>query len=102
MRFVVLPGDGIGPEISAATIEVLSLLNTHFGRDLIVETHEVGLTTLKSVGTTMPPGVLDSCRTADGAMLGPVSHSDYPACAPSSPLGTKAFTAALCEEIANV
>ena len=79
MRFVVLPGDGIGPEISAATITVLDLLNTRFGLDLSFETHEVGLATLKSVGTTTPPGVLDACRAADGVILGPVSHSDYPA-----------------------
>ena len=79
MRFVVLPGDGIGPEISAATIEVLRLLDTRLGLDLSFETHDVGLTTLKSVGTTTPPGVLDACRAADGVILGPVSHSDYPA-----------------------
>jgi 3-isopropylmalate dehydrogenase len=79
MRFVVLPGDGIGPEISAATIAVLGLLDTRFGLDLSFETHEVGLSTLKSVGTTTPPGVLDACRAADGVILGPVSHSDYPA-----------------------
>jgi 3-isopropylmalate dehydrogenase len=79
MHFVVLPGDGIGPEISAATVQVLELLNTRLDLGLTFTTHEVGLATLKSVGTTTPPGVLDACRAADGIILGPVSHSDYPA-----------------------
>jgi 3-isopropylmalate dehydrogenase len=79
MRFVVLPGDGIGPEISAATVQVLELLNEKLGLAIGFETHEVGLTTLKTLGTTTPPGVLDACRAADGIILGPVSHSDYPA-----------------------
>jgi len=79
MRFAVLPGDGIGPEISAATIEVLDLLNLKLNLGISFETHQVGLTTLKSIGTTTPPGVLDACHAADGIILGPVSHSDYPA-----------------------
>jgi 3-isopropylmalate dehydrogenase len=79
MRFVVLPGDGIGPELAASTVPVLELLNEKFGLDIGFETHEVGLATLKTVGTTTPPGVLDACRGADGIILGPVSHSAYPA-----------------------
>ena len=79
MRFVVLPGDGIGPEISAATIEILTLLDQRFGLGLSFEPHDVGLKTLAAVGTTTPPGVLDACRAADGIILGPFSHSDYPA-----------------------
>lgn len=79
MRFIVLPGDGIGPEISAATVTVLELLNQKLGLGIDFETREVGLATLKRLGTTTPPGVLEACRAADGIILGPVSHSDYPA-----------------------
>ena len=79
MRFVVLPGDGIGPEISAATVEVLQVVDRKLGLDLVFETHEVGLATLASMGTTTPPGVIEACRAADGIILGPVSHSEYPA-----------------------
>src|SRR5579875_3495629 len=78
MHFVVLPGDGIGPEISDATIQALELLNARLNLGLTFTTHEVGLAALKSRGTTTPPGVLDACRAADGIILGPVSHSDYP------------------------
>src|SRR5690242_877213 len=50
MRFVVLPGDGIGPEICAATVEVLQLLNAKFPLGLIFDTQEIGLTRLTREG----------------------------------------------------
>jgi isocitrate/isopropylmalate dehydrogenase len=78
MRLVVLPGDGIGPEISAATVEVLQLLNRKLALGLVFETHEIGLVRLKREGTTFPASVLEACRSADGIVLGPVSHSNYP------------------------
>ncbi len=79
MRIVVLPGDGIGPEISAATVAVLEILDRRLGLGLTFETREVGLATLRSEGTTVPAGVMEACRAADGIILGPVSHSEYPA-----------------------
>ena len=78
MRIVVLPGDGIGPEIIAATIAVLDLVNQAFVLDLEFEQREVGFVTLKTKGATFPDGVLEACRAADGVLLGPVSHLDYP------------------------
>ncbi|HYM68031.1 MAG TPA: isocitrate/isopropylmalate family dehydrogenase [bacterium] len=78
MRLVVLPGDGIGPEISAATVDVLDLLNRRSSLGLTFETHEIGLARLKRDGTTLPASVLEAARQADGVVLGPVSHSDYP------------------------
>jgi 3-isopropylmalate dehydrogenase len=78
MRFVVLPGDGIGPEISAATLEILQLLNVKLSLGLAFDTHVIGLACLKREGTTFPASVLEACRSADGIVLGPVSHSNYP------------------------
>jgi 3-isopropylmalate dehydrogenase len=78
VRIIVLPGDGIGPEISAAALEVLGVVNHSLGLGLDLETHEIGLCRLKTSGTTFPPEVLERCRAADGVLLGPVSHSEYP------------------------
>ena len=52
MGLVILPGDGIGPEIAAATGEVLRLENEKLSLNFTLETHEVGLTRLKREGTT--------------------------------------------------
>ncbi len=77
-RIAVLPGDGIGPEICAAAVAVVDFLNKKFHLDLELETHEIGLASLKKTGSTLPDGVLAACRAADGILIGPVSHSDYP------------------------
>ena len=78
MRIAVMPGDGIGPEITAATVEVMSLASERFGLGLAFEEHAVGHASLAARGTTITPEVIDACRKADGIVLGPVSHLDYP------------------------
>ena len=78
MRIVVLPGDGIGPEITAATVAVLEVVDQRLALGLRFERHDVGLASLKRVGTTFPDEVLAACRAADGIVIGPVSHLDYP------------------------
>ena len=78
MRIVVMPGDGIGPEITAATVKVLELASERFKLDLRFEEHAVGQSSLASHGTTFAPAVLEACRAAEGLILGPVSHADYP------------------------
>jgi 3-isopropylmalate dehydrogenase len=78
MRIVILPGDGIGPEITSATLEILELLNRKQALGITFETHAVGLDLLRVSGTTFSDGVLEACRSADGIVLGPVSHAVYP------------------------
>ena len=78
MKFLVLPGDGIGPEITAATRGVLQAANAKFQLDLSFEEREIGLAALKKEGSTLPPGILERARELDGVILGPISHLDYP------------------------
>ena len=78
MKILALAGDGIGPEITAVTLEVLGRLDQRFELGLRFESREVGLASLKKAGTTFPEAVLAACRAADGIVLGPVSHHDYP------------------------
>jgi len=78
MHLVVLPGDGIGPEISAAACEILQFLDKDMSLGLTLETHEIGLARLKRDKTTFPVSVAEACRAADGIILGPVSHANYP------------------------
>jgi len=78
MRIPVLPGDGIGPEIAAVTAQVLERLDRRFALDLAFDVHEVGLASLQRAGCTLPEPVVAACRAAEGFILGPVSHLDYP------------------------
>jgi isocitrate dehydrogenase (NAD+) len=78
VKVLVLPGDGIGPEIMRAALHVLRAADRRFGLGLVLEEREIGLAALKNTGTTLPDGVLDQARPADGILLGPISHLDYP------------------------
>ena len=78
INILVLPGDGIGPEITAATLKVLDAADRRFGLGLAYEHAEIGFVALKKYGTTLPDGVLDRARASHGAILGPISHLDYP------------------------
>jgi len=78
MNLAVLPGDGIGPEITNAALQVLERVKRTLSLDLATEVHEIGVAALHRTGTTLPPAVLDACRRADGVILGPVSTASYP------------------------
>src|SRR3954452_25515604 len=79
MRLLVLPCDGIGPEIVAASMEVLEAANRRFGLGLTYEYDEVGFTSLEKHGITVRDEVLERAKTYDGVILGTQSHADYPA-----------------------
>jgi isocitrate/isopropylmalate dehydrogenase len=79
MKILVLPGDGIGPEITAATLVVLERADALMKLGLEWQREEIGLPSLKKEGTTLPPRVLDAARAAAGVILGPLATYDYPA-----------------------
>jgi len=79
MKILVLPGDGIGPEITAATLAVLERADALWKLGLEWQHEEIGLPSLKKEGTTLPARVLDAARAAAGVILGPLATYDYPA-----------------------
>ena len=79
MKFLVLPGDGIGPEIVASAVEVLQAADRRFGLDIHLDYEDVGFASLKKHGTTLRDEVLQKARGYDGILLGTQSHADYPA-----------------------
>ncbi len=78
MRLLVLPGDGIGEEITAATLAVIQAADRRFGLDLQIEHGEIGFKAYERTGSTCPDAVLERARQVDGILLGPISHLDYP------------------------
>lgn len=77
-RLLMLPGDGIGPEIVAATCDVLVAADRVFDLGLVLEEAEIGFAALNAHGSTIPQHVIAAARSADGIVLGPVSHNTYP------------------------
>ncbi len=78
MNLLVLPGDGIGPDISAATVEVVTAAAARAGISISFSQADIGFTSLKAHGTTFTDAVFEAARDADGVILGPVSHNEYP------------------------
>lgn len=78
LSLLVLEGDGIGPEITAATLDVLAVVDQKFGLGLQVRHAQIGFAALETHGTTIPDSVIEAALAADGVLLGPVSHNDYP------------------------
>jgi 3-isopropylmalate dehydrogenase len=74
-RFLVLPGDGIGPEITAATIAVV---RAAVGEGVTFDEMAIGEASLAESGSTLPEAVMAAVPQADGVILGPVSHYTYP------------------------
>ncbi|WP_144630826.1 isocitrate/isopropylmalate dehydrogenase family protein [Bordetella genomosp. 13] len=79
MKFLVLPGDGIGPEIGQAAVHVLRAANARHGLALDFDYQDVGFASLEKHGTTLREEVLQGARAYDGIILGTQSHADYPA-----------------------
>lgn len=71
-KIVVLPGDGIGPEITAVTQKVLAKVAEKFGHTFVFEEHLIGGIAIDETGTALPDATLQACKGADAVLLGAV------------------------------
>ncbi len=71
-RIAVLPGDGIGPEVTAEAVKVLETVAKHAGVSIEFEEALVGGGAIDATGTPLPPATLDLCRKANAIMFGSV------------------------------
>ena len=69
IEIVILPGDAIGPEISAVTRTVLESIDAKHSLGLVLTEHPIGFTSLATQGTSLPPATLEAVRAADGVIL---------------------------------
>ena len=79
LKLLCLPSDGIGPEITAATLGVLDTLVSELGLQISVGHELVGFDSHKKYGTTLRDELLARAQTEfDGFILGLMSTMDYP------------------------
>jgi 3-isopropylmalate dehydrogenase len=76
-EILVLPGDGIGPEVVEATTRVLSAAAERHGVILGFRELPVGLSAYETHGTTLPASTLEALPTREAWLLGPVTHHVY-------------------------
>lgn len=71
-RIVLLPGDGVGPEVVAEARKVLEAIAKRFGHDFSFETHLMGGCAIDATGEPLPDSTLAACKQADAVLLGAV------------------------------
>ena len=71
-NIVLLPGDGIGPEIVAQARRVLDVIAGLFGHQFAVSEHAIGGSAIDDWGDPLPASTLEACRHSDAILLGAV------------------------------
>lgn len=79
-RIVVLPGDGVGPEVAAEAVRCLALMSERCDLGFRFEEHDFGGAAIDAHGTPLPESVLAACAGADAIFLGAVGGSRWDDC----------------------
>lgn len=82
MKITVLPGDGIGPEVTEQAIRVLRTLNDIAGYDFSFEEQSIGAAAIRQHGSPLPRQTLDACLQSDAVLLGAVGSPEFDSAAP--------------------
>ena len=71
-QIVILPGDGIGPEVTHEAVRVLEAIASRFGHEFKFESHLIGGAAIDATGSALPASTVSACGTADAVLLGAV------------------------------
>jgi 3-isopropylmalate dehydrogenase len=71
-RIVTLPGDGVGPEVTAAAVAVLKTVAARYEHVFAFEEQLIGGAAIDATGQPLPAATLAACRSADAVLLGAV------------------------------
>jgi 3-isopropylmalate dehydrogenase len=82
LNIVVLPGDGVGPEVTEQAVLVLREVANIHGHNFHFAEHDAGGEAIKRWGSPLPPAALDACLSADAVLLGAVGSPDFDHLAP--------------------
>ena len=74
---VLLPGDGIGPEVVAAAELVLTAIAEHYHHSFTLTKHPIGGVALRAGDPPLPSETRDACVTADAVLLGAVGDPEF-------------------------
>ncbi len=76
-RIVLLPGDGIGPEVTAEAVKVLKTVAGSRGHAFVFEEPLFGSAAIDATGRPLPPDTLETCRRASAILLGAVGGPQW-------------------------
>jgi len=76
-KIVVLPGDGIGPEVIAQGIKVLEAVSKKFNFSVETVYGQIGASAIDATGNPLPDETIEECKKANAILLGAVGHPKY-------------------------
>ncbi|CCQ70886.1 3-isopropylmalate dehydrogenase [Crocosphaera watsonii WH 0402] len=68
-RITLLPGDGIGPEILAVTVDILKVVGKQLEIDFQFQEALIGGVAIDETGKPLPEATLKMCRSSDAVLL---------------------------------
>ncbi len=77
LNLTILPGDGIGPEVTTQAVAVLQAVADTFGHQLKYQTKNVGGAALASVNDPLPPDSIQACVSSAAVLLGAVGSPAF-------------------------
>lgn len=84
-HLMILPGDGVGPEIVAGAKQVLEAAGSLFGFELTYEEGMLGGCSIDECGEPMEPGLIERCQRCDAVLLGAVGGPKWDTTDPHQP-----------------
>jgi 3-isopropylmalate dehydrogenase len=76
-RVVLLPGDGIGPEITAVAKQLLEAVSTRHGFSLEFSEAPIGGSAIDATGEPLPASTLEACKGADAVLLAAIGSPRF-------------------------
>lgn len=76
-NIALLPGDGIGPEVTTQSVKVLEAIGRRFGHEFHFHPAEVGAIAIDKSGNPLPQATLDTCLAADAILFGAIGDPKY-------------------------
>jgi len=78
-KVLVLPGDGIGPEIMAEAVKILDVLSSDYGLDIDLDNGLIGGAAIDAIGSPLPDETLAQAVDSDAILLGAVGGPKWEA-----------------------
>ena len=77
LNIAVLPGDGIGPEVTKQAVKVLKAVASEFNHNFKFTSADVGAIAIDKHNDPLPKKTLDLCKSADAILFGAIGHPKY-------------------------
>ncbi len=68
-RVVLLPGDGIGPEITDVTKSLLDEVARRYSFKLVFDVQDIGGSAIRKFGIPLPESTLEACKNSDAVLM---------------------------------